>query len=45
MFNQDLFNENEFNGAEMTSGIVSTSDPGVSFTISDELGGGGDDEE
>ena len=39
MFNEELFNENEFNGPpDMQADMVTTSDPGVSFTISDELG-------
>jgi hypothetical protein len=42
MFNEILFNEGLFNGSGgslFIPSIVTTPDPGVSFTISDELGG------
>jgi hypothetical protein len=43
MFNEFEFNEGLFNDAggagAFVPGIVDTPDPGVSFTISDELGG------
>jgi hypothetical protein len=44
MFNEALFNEAMFNDGGASApvppgGIVDTIDPGVSFTVSDELGG------
>ena len=43
MFNESLFNEDLFNDSgavpSIPGEIVTTPDPGVSFTISDELGG------
>ena len=46
MFNESIFNEGLWNEiGELVAPIATTHDPGVSFTISDELGGGGDDEE
>ena len=39
MFNEDEFNDQLFNdGGGLNVDIVTTGDPGVSFTISDELG-------
>jgi len=47
MFNESLFNEALWNGTSgvapvIPGAIVDTIDPGVSFTISDELGGEGE---
>ena len=42
MFNESIWNElvwNETSAAPFVPVIVDTTDPGVSFTISDELGG------
>ena len=44
-FNEDMFNTAMFNdggGGVFVPVVVTTPDPGVSFTISDELGGEGE---